>query len=164
MERLWAPWRMRYVVGPKRPAGVCVFCAAAEAAEDGPVYVLARGERCFSVLNAFPYNNGHLMVLPYEHVSRLDALAPETHAELLTTASAWTTVIGETMNTDGFNLGLNLGGAAGAGIADHLHLHVVPRWNGDTNFMPVTGGLRVMPEDLSETYERLRLGWVERFE
>ncbi|MBI2302656.1 MAG: HIT domain-containing protein [Armatimonadetes bacterium] len=160
MERLWAPWRMRYVVGPKKPRGECVFCSAA-GGDDAAACVLARGPHCFTLLNAYPYNNGHLMVVPYEHVSELTDLALEVQAELLQTAAQWTKVIVESMNAQGFNVGLNLGAAAGAGIADHLHLHVVPRWHGDTNFMPVTGGVRVMPENLDETYERLRAGWVE---
>lgn len=163
-ERLWAPWRMRYIVGPKRPAGVCVFCAAAAGENDQASWVLQRGPHCFSILNAFPYNNGHLMVLPYEHLSELAEMSADAQAEMLQTAAAWTAILRETMNADGFNIGLNLGVAAGAGIADHLHLHIVPRWTGDTNFMPVVGEVKVMPEDLGTTHERLRSAWVQRYD
>jgi len=154
---------MSYVEGPKRPSSGCVFCHARETADDAKLHVLVRGPECFSVLNLYPYNNGHLMVVPYEHVSSLDEVSPTAQAEMMMTASRWVTVVREVMKAEGFNLGLNLGAAAGAGIKDHLHLHLVPRWGGDTNFMPVVGGTKVMPELLDRTYEKLLAGWQARF-
>lgn len=154
---------MAYVEAPKLPSSGCVFCAARETEDDAGLHVLVRGEECFSILNLFPYNNGHLMVVPYEHVSSLEDVSTAAQAEMMSTASRWLTVMREVMSAEGFNLGLNLGTAAGAGIKDHLHLHLVPRWNGDTNFMPVVGGTKVMPEMLDRTYGKLLAGWRERF-
>lgn len=154
MDRLWAPWRRSYVVGDK-PEG-CVFCAAAAGEEPVATLVLARGEHCFSLMNAYPYNNGHLMVLPYDHIAALAEVSVAAQTEMMQTAARWTQVMAATMGCDGFNVGLNLGAAAGAGIAEHLHLHVVPRWAGDTNFMPVVGGTKVLPEALEVTADRLR--------
>ena len=154
---------MTYVEGPKPLAAGCVFCAASDAEQDSAVHVLLRGVECFSILNRFPYNNGHLMIVPYEHVSSLEDVSPSAQAEMMTTASRWLSVIRAVMRAEGFNLGLNLGAAAGAGIKDHLHLHLVPRWTGDTNFMPVVGGTKVMPELLDRTYQKLLAGWHDQF-
>ncbi len=161
MERLWAPWRMRYVEGPKVPRDECVFCVAGAAADDAQTHVLQRGEHSFSILNRYPYNNGHLMVVPYVHASALAEVTDAALAEMMQTAARWTAVMTQVFRTDGFNAGLNLGSAAGAGIKDHLHLHLVPRWNGDTNFMPVVGDVKVLPEELPVTWQRLRDGWRE---
>jgi ATP adenylyltransferase len=160
MERLWAPWRRAYVTG-ERPVGGCIFCAAPEQADEAASLVLARGENCFAILNAFPYNNGHLMVVPYGHTGELAALAPATLAEMMAAAARWTTVMAAVMGAEGFNVGFNLGAAAGAGLAEHVHLHVVPRWHGDTNLMPVVGGVKVLPEALETTRDRLRAAWRE---
>jgi ATP adenylyltransferase len=157
MERLWAPWRRTYVVGTAARHD-CVFCAAAAEGLDHAL-VVARGQTCFSIMNAYPYNNGHLMVVPYVHAAALDEVCAATRAEMMETAARWTSVLRVTMNTEGFNVGLNLGSAGGAGIAGHLHLHVVPRWTGDTNFMPVVGATKVLPEALETTAERLRAAW-----
>lgn len=160
MERLWAPWRTRYVVGPKPPRDECVFCAAAAGERDDQTYVLHRGVECFSMLNRFPYNGGHLMVLPYGHRGALADVSPSALSEMMVTAARWTAVLGVSLRAEGFNVGFNLGPAAGAGLADHLHLHVVPRWNGDTNFMPVVGGTKVIPQDLDGLYAQLTAGWA----
>ncbi|NUQ00498.1 MAG: HIT domain-containing protein [Armatimonadetes bacterium] len=163
MDRLWAPWRMTYIESPKKPVAGCVFCLAPDSADDSERQVLVRGDCCFAMLNRYPYNNGHLMVVPYEHASRLSEVSPEAQAEMMRMATGWTEVLADLMKAEGFNLGLNLGAAAGAGIKDHLHLHIVPRWHGDTNFMPVVGQTKVMPEELSVTWQRLRAAWRTRF-
>jgi ATP adenylyltransferase len=156
MEILWAPWRMEYILAQKT-AG-CLFCSqlAAGAAHDPENYILHRASQCFVMLNAFPYNNGHLMVVPYQHEAQLERLPPEVLAELMQITARCTHLLGEAFRADGFNIGLNLGRVAGAGITEHLHVHIVPRWNGDTNFMPVLGQTKVMPEYLKETYAKLR--------
>ena len=182
MDRLWTPWRYAYVTGqdkgmPKRgvPQALagwpgelnCVFCNMLAAVEyavasgmpqqeaDAATYILERGTSCFMVLNAFPYNSGHLMVVPYVHESSLVALPAETAGELMTMARRAERILREVYRPAGLNLGLNLGEAAGAGVADHLHLHAVPRWSGDTNFMSVLAETRVLPEMLGESYTRL---------
>lgn len=155
--QLWAPWRLEYIESSKDEGG-CVFCRAAAGADD-EMLVVHRGERAFVILNKFPYTSGHLMVAPLRHVGRLgdlsDAEALEIH-KLTTTAID---VLTGTMSPQGFNLGWNLGRVAGAGIVDHVHEHVVPRWAGDTNFMPVLADVRVMPEHLAATRRKLAQAW-----
>lgn len=155
MKRLWAPWRMAYVTGSRAPDG-CVLCAAPNAGDDPAQLVLHRGAHGYLILNAYPYAAGHLMAVVYRHISTLAEATPEELAELMTLATRATTVLGAEYGPAGFNVGLNLGPAAGAGIADHLHLHVVPRWSGDANFVTVIGGVRVLPEALDVTYDRLK--------
>ena len=145
---LWAPWRIEYVKAPKDDA--CVFCAAA-AGDDAEHLVLERGVRCFLLLNAFPYAPGHAMSAPYRHVGEISDLDDDELLELMTLARGATAAMAEVMSPDGYNLGLNLGDVAGAGIADHLHVHVVPRWHGDTNFMPVIADTKVIPQALADT-------------
>lgn len=157
MDVKFTPWRMAYIAGPK-PAE-CVFCAAVARASDAETLVVARGRFCFVILNAYPYNNGHLMVVPYEHTADLTSLTPEAAQELFALTRTATEALGATMNPSGFNLGMNLGTVAGAGIADHLHMHIVPRWNGDTNFMSVVGETRLIPQALDETWRILRDAW-----
>lgn len=156
METLWAPWRIEYILCPT--TGGCIFCdkLAAGVARDPENYILHRAKHCFVMLNAFPYNNGHLMVVPYQHEARLDMLPPEVLGEVMHLTAGCTSLLRESLGADGFNVGLNLGRVAGAGIAEHLHVHIVPRWNGDTNFMPVVGQTKVMPEYLQDTYAKLR--------
>jgi ATP adenylyltransferase len=149
-ERLWAPWRLEYIKGPKDDE--CIFCARRD-------HVLAEGERCFVMLNAYPYTNGHVMVSPYEHIDSLEALDDDTTLELMTLTRRSMAAIRAAYGPDGFNLGVNQGKVAGAGVEDHVHLHVVPRWGGDTNFMPVTGGVRVLPQSLEDSYAALRSTW-----
>jgi ATP adenylyltransferase len=156
-ERLWTPWRMAYIrQGRERDAGGCIFCDLPAAGDDARHHILARGERTFVMLNAFPYNPGHLMVAPFRHVGAYEELTVEELAESAAFTGTAIRALKESSGADGFNLGMNLGEVAGAGIADHLHLHLVPRWGGDTNFMPMVGQTKVLPELLDETYERLR--------
>lgn len=153
-ERLWAPWRLAYI-NSQPPAG-CIFCEKPRQNRDAENLILHQAKRCFVILNAFPYNTGHLMVVPRPHVASLDALDSAHQTELM----RWTTLAVEALKAafapQGFNLGMNMGQVAGAGIADHLHLHVVPRWSGDTNFMPIIGDTKVLPEALNQTYQRLK--------
>lgn len=153
MEQLWAPWRMDYILGPKPDA--CVFCLPEGREEDRERLVLARGRYSFVIMNKFPYNCGHLMVTPRRHASCLTELTPEENVELTRGLTYCTRVIMDVMRPQGINIGLNLGEAAGAGIAAHMHYQMVPRWNGDASFMAVFSETRVMPELLATTYDRL---------
>ncbi len=156
MEQLWTPWRYRYVTQAVKATG-CVFCekAAASPSSDRENLILRRGTHSFTILNLFPYTTGHSMVVPYAHVSALTGLDGETLAEMMQSARDAVEALGSVYRPDGFNLGMNLGRIAGAGIADHVHLHVLPRWAGDTNFMTVVGETRLQPEDLTTTYDKL---------
>lgn len=154
MDRLWTPWRLSYVTTASTPTPDCVFCDAL-ARPDEPLLV-HRGRTAFVILNKFPYNNGHLMVVPVRHVARLADLGPDELLDIMSLAQAAEWALGQVYRPHGFNLGINLGRSAGAGIADHLHLHVVPRWDGDTSFMTVFGETRVLPEELSITAARIR--------
>lgn len=138
----------------------CIFCDLPAQNDDVRTLILARGEHAFVIMNAFPYTSGHLMVVPYVHVDRLPALPAPALTEMMSLAQQAQVVVDDAMHPHGFNIGMNQGVAAGAGIADHLHLHVVPRWTGDTNFMPVMGDVRVMPQHLDETYALLRPGFA----
>jgi ATP adenylyltransferase len=144
---LWAPWRIEYIKGPKGDR--CIFC------DPDPARVVERGEQCFTILNNYPYAPGHVMVAPARHVGALDELTPGEMLELMQLARRTVAAQRTAMTPDGFNVGLNLGKVAGAGIADHLHLHVVPRWDGDNNFMPVIGDTRVVGQALDATREVL---------
>jgi ATP adenylyltransferase len=153
-QRLWAPWRLEYIKSDK--TGECIFCTKPAAGDDEASLIPYRGERCFVILNAFPYNNGHLMVAPYEHTPGLEELDDETAHELMSLTQRSLRALASAYHPDGYNVGVNLGAVAGAGMADHVHVHVVPRWGGDTNFMPVVGDTRVIPEKLEESYRTLR--------
>jgi ATP adenylyltransferase len=156
VERLWTPWRRAYLEGGDSHAAGCFLCAhAADAEHDGENLVLLRGESVFVLLNLYPYNSGHLMVAPYAHTGDFALLSGDVAAELMHVAQRAVGVLQSVYAPDGFNVGMNLGKSAGAGVPDHLHVHVVPRWNGDTNFMPVVGETKVLPESLDQTYERL---------
>jgi ATP adenylyltransferase len=159
-ERLWAPWRLEYVQGGA-DAGGCVFCDAADGGEREEL-VVHRGERAFVVMNLYPYSNGHLMAAPYRHVASPGDLDDGERAELWALLDRSVRALTAAMAPHGFNAGLNLGRVAGAGVEDHLHLHVVPRWNGDTNFMPVLADVKVMPEHITRTAEKLRAAWPDR--
>jgi len=154
VKRIWAPWRIKYILGEK-PHN-CVFCEALQSRDDAAHYVLHRGDRCALMLNLYPYTNGHMMVIPYLHTGDLVALDSATIAEMMQTTQLGVQLLRGAMAPHGFNVGLNLGQAAGAGIQDHLHIHVVPRWDNDTNFMPVLGDVRVIPESLDATYAKLQ--------
>lgn len=166
MERLWAPWRMSYIDGLTSEgdgSGECFLCAAwrARGEEEAQRLVLARSERAFVVMNKFPYNNGHLLVAPERHAGTLDAFGEADLAELMGLVRLSARALAAEMRPDGFNVGLNIGRAAGAGLAGHLHWHVVPRWNGDTNAMPVVGGVKVIPQSLEELHARLAPRFAE---
>jgi ATP adenylyltransferase len=157
MDRIWAPWRIDFILSAERPDG-CILC---DLPAEGPErrrgnLILAVRDRAFVMMNRYPYTNGHLMVVPRAHVASLDALSATDHAALWDLVREATAALARALRPGGINLGMNLGRCAGAGIADHLHVHLVPRWEGDTNFMPVVADLRVMPEHLDATYERLR--------
>ncbi len=158
MKQLWAPWRMQFIEELRDRGEGCIFCELAQTGtpeEDRERLLLYRGENCYVLLNRFPYNNGHLMIIPYRHTGDLGELAPEEHMEMMALCARSIDVLGRRLEAEGFNCGLNIGRAAGAGITDHVHLHVVPRWCGDTNFLPIFGETRSMPEYLQSTYDRL---------
>ncbi len=154
MEHIWAPWRMGYIQSEK-PAG-CVLCEAPARHKDTECYILFRGEKNFVMMNSYPYNLGHLMVVPYRHIASLEGLTDEERHEHIDIVSRSLGVLRRVFGPAGFNLGTNIGRIAGAGIEDHIHTHVVPRWQGDTNFMPVISDVRVIPEALAETYRKLK--------
>jgi ATP adenylyltransferase len=159
MEVLYAPWRIQYVLGPRSPAQpgqASLFTTIAHSEDDEANLVIARGPTCYVLLNAYPYNGGHVMVVPYRQLPGLDGLTDVELLELMHWVRRVQEAILHVMKPDGFNIGINLGKVAGAGIIEHLHVHVVPRWNGDTNFMPVIGGANVVPEALAETASKLR--------
>ena len=152
-QPLWAPWRTEYVGSAKHEG--CVFCAAVSAGDDVAARIVDRGNTCFTLLNAYPYASGHVMVVPYRHVAGLDELEDAEQLDVFRLSRRAVAALESVMHPHGFNIGLNLGEAAGAGFADHLHLHVVPRWRGDTNFMPVLAGTRVVSQALEATREAL---------
>lgn len=153
MEVLWAPWRMEFILSEKGEG--CVFCLAAAAKDDSKNLILHRGRFNFIMLNKYPYNNGHLMVIPYTHVPGILDLSREAREEMLTLGGESARIFKDVVHADGVNCGMNLGRTAGAGIEDHVHFHVVPRWVGDSNFFPVIAETKSMPEYLSKTYDRL---------
>lgn len=156
MRQLWAPWRMAYITGSEPTKAGCVFCEKAASSADESNFVLLRGERCYALMNIFPYNNGHLMIAPYAHLPTILELDAATLTEMMTTAQRCVRACQDAMGAQGFNIGVNQGSVAGAGIADHIHLHVVPRWGGDTNFMPVLADVKVMPDFLETSYRQIR--------
>lgn len=153
MKNLWAPWRMEFIFSEKGKG--CIFCRLAKRKDDRAHFILHRGRYNYVILNIYPYNNGHLMVVPYRHTRDLSKIQPSEYAEMMTLTAAAVRALEATMHPQGHNVGLNLGAAGGAGIRDHVHLHVVPRWVGDTNFMPVLDHTKVMIEYLDQTYDRL---------
>ena len=154
MKQLWAPWRIEYILSPKPDE--CVFCLPAHSEEDGQRLVLHRGEHAFVMMNKYPYNCGHLMVMPYRHVMDLRDLTEQEAAEIMNLLRQCSIILQERFHCQGQNLGLNIGEAAGAGIREHLHFHIVPRWNGDSSFMAVMDEVRVMPEHMLATYAGLK--------
>jgi ATP adenylyltransferase len=154
VDRLWSPWRLAYVTGTSRETA-CIFCEAL-AATPPPALLLHRGTHAYVILNLYPYNNGHLMVVPNRHIGTLSQASAEELSEMMRLTQLAEAVLTSAYDPQGLNVGINLGKAAGAGVLDHLHVHVVPRWNGDTNFMTVVGDVRVLPEGLDETAARLR--------
>tara|TARA_B110000116_G_C16561743_1_gene457872 strand:- start:113 stop:580 length:468 start_codon:yes stop_codon:yes gene_type:complete len=152
MEQLWAPWRMEYIKRTDTPPSDCVLCDKLDADD----LLVHKGEQAYVMMNLYPYNNGHVMISPIHHISEFDELPVETQMEIMNLATILMRFMRKEMNAEGFNMGANIGKAGGAGIDEHLHFHVVPRWNGDTNFMPVVGHTKVQVEGLKETCELLK--------
>jgi len=155
MDHLWSPWRYRYVQHPGEPDTGCIFCQKPAEQRDAENYIVYRGRKNFIILNLYPYTTGHMMVVPYEHVAKLTEAQPETLAEMMELARRAEGVLASIYKPHGFNIGMNIGEAAGAGIAGHIHMHVLPRWRGDANFVSTVGETRVMPEELSHTYDKV---------
>ena len=160
MDRLWSPWRYEYIASGNTPdsaSSVCIFCSLRDdPAHDEGNFVVHRANHNFVVLNIYPYISGHLLIVPNEHVGELDAAAKETTDELMDLTKRCQTALREAYQPNGFNIGMNLGKSAGAGVVDHIHIHILPRWTGDTNFMSTVANTRVIPEDLATTYQKLR--------
>ena len=154
MNKLWAPWRMDYIRTPKEDG--CVFCIKHESNKDRENLWLFRGRESFILMNLFPYTNGHIMISPYKHTSNTDDISSTGNQEIMVLANKSMNIIREIMGAEGFNIGANLGKAAGAGIEEHIHYHIVPRWLGDTNFMPITANTKVMVEGLQETWDSIK--------
>ncbi len=154
MKNLWAPWRIKYILNKKDKN--CIFCQKSQENKDEKNYIIWRGQLGFIIMNIFPYNNGHLMVAPYRHVAEPSGLKENELLEMMLLLRKSIEVLKKVLKPDGFNIGINLGKIAGAGVEDHFHIHIVPRWLGDTNFMPVIADTKVMPEHLRETYKKLK--------
>lgn len=164
MEVLHAPWRIEYILGPKTPAdggSGSIFTRIAQSSDDESNLVIARGRSCYAMLNNYPYNGGHLMIIPYREVPNFDDLLDDELLELMKLTRRCQHALTKAMQPHGFNIGVNLGKVAGAGIQEHLHIHIVPRWTGDTNFMPVLANTNVVPEALRETAAKLRAALAE---
>jgi ATP adenylyltransferase len=155
--RIWAPWRLAYVKDASKDSEEqCIFCAKPAADADEENLIVHRGEHSFVILNLYPYTNGHLMVSPYEHIGRIQELPAETVAEMMSLSQLAMTRLEDVYSPHGYNVGFNQGRVAGAGVEHHIHMHVVPRWGGDTNFMPVIADTKVMPQTLEQSYEALK--------
>lgn len=154
MRNLWAPWRMTYILSDKKEG--CIFCDLPKERKDKKNYILYRGNSCFVMLNAYPYNNGHLMIAPYRHTPNLESLAKKEKTELMEMVAKGIQVLTKALKPEGFNVGMNIGSISGAGVVEHLHIHVVPRWEADTNFMPVVAETKVIAEHLDATFKRLK--------
>ncbi len=155
MKQLWSPWRMTYIENHEKEDG-CVFCKAQANADSAENLIAFRGQNAYVILNRYPYTSGHLMVIPFEHKPNLEELNAETRAEMMELTSRSTTILRKIYKTESFNVGANIGEAAGAGVLGHVHIHIVPRWAGDTNFMSSVGETRVLPEALEDTYKRVK--------
>ncbi len=155
MKTLWAPWRMAYILSEKKP-NECVFCKAFEDKKDEENYVLYRSNYCFVIMNIFPYNPGHIMVVPNRHISHIKLLDDKESIDIFSTIQAFCDILEKAFKPDGFNIGMNIGTHAGAGIADHIHFHIVPRWNGDTNFISTICDTKVISEGLRQTYNKIK--------
>jgi ATP adenylyltransferase len=164
MEKLWSPWRSQYIESfkDKNKSSSCVFCSAVkQEMNDDSSLVVEKGEHTFTVLNLYPYNNGHLMVVPHKHINNIDALINDEKIEIFNKVQLAMNALKKISNPDGFNIGANLGKVAGAGIDEHIHFHIVPRWNGDTNFMPVLGEVKILSQDLLDTKKKLISAYSE---
>lgn len=159
MNHIWSPWRMEYIERSKEEE--CVFCLAQKKEDSAENLIAFRGQRAYVILNRYPYTSGHLMVVPLDHYAHLEDLTPETRAEMMELTTQSITVLRKIYHPQAFNIGANIGESAGAGVKSHVHIHIVPRWQGDTNFMSVLGQTRVLPEALERTYERVKYGFLE---
>jgi ATP adenylyltransferase len=160
MDYLWTPWRYAYVSTAEKSVG-CVFCNAVEANDDEKTLIVHRGKHCFIILNAYPYTPGHVMVVPYQHLDELRKLPPDAATEMMQLSQRMESILRELYHPDGINLGMNIGKAAGAGIAGHIHMHILPRWIADANFMSVVGETRILPETLQETWKRMTATFLQ---
>jgi ATP adenylyltransferase len=160
MKRIWAPWRMAYIKGDMEETG-CLFCNRLTQRNDTENLILYRGQRAFVILNRFPYTNGHMMVVPNAHQQSIEDLDDQTLAELIQLTNQALGVLRQTYDAQNFNIGINIGEASGAGVTDHVHVHVVPRWSGDTSFMSTVAETRVLPEALEETFEKMQSAWIK---
>ena len=155
MDNLWSPWRLPYILNARQEG--CFLCEAVQSDQDRANLVLLRGRLAFLVLNRYPYNNGHLMAVPYQHAAGLELLGPDELDDLMAMTTLAVRALRQAMRPEGFNIGYNIGKVAGAGLQDHVHCHIVPRWTGDTNFMPVLGQTRVLPQSLESAYDQIKL-------
>ena len=160
MNHIWSPWRMEYIENSTREDG-CIFCNAQEKEDSAENLIAFRGERSYVILNRYPYTSGHLMVVPLDHKANFEELDSQTRAEMMELTTRCMTVLRRIYNPQAFNMGANIGEAAGAGVKEHVHIHIVPRWAGDTNFMSAVGETRVLPESLESTYERVKKAFSE---
>ncbi|NUQ85874.1 MAG: HIT domain-containing protein [Anaerolineales bacterium] len=160
MNHLWSPWRMEYIENHNKENG-CIFCAAQSREDSAENLIAHRGKLAYVILNRYPYTSGHVMVVPFAHQPTIEELDPATRAEMMELTSLCMTVLRRVYNPQAFNMGANIGEAAGAGVKEHVHIHIVPRWRGDTNFMSALGGTRVLPELLEDTYQRIKNGFQE---
>ena len=149
MDKLWAPWRSEYIKTTAHKSNSCIFC-------DNKLYIIVQGDKAFAVLNTFPYNAGHIMVTPVRHVANIEELSPAELSEVFTMVQKCVSKLKDKLKPDGFNIGMNVGKVGGAGVEGHLHIHIVPRWNGDTNFMPIVANTKVVSQSLEETYNLLK--------
>ena len=161
MDKLWAPWRMEYIRAPKAVSDQCIFCEKSKSKNEIEDLIIHKDKNSFVLMNLYPYNNGHLLIAPYAHVSKFEALDQQTKLEMLDISTDLMSIMRDKMKAEGFNFGANFGIAAGAGIAEHLHLHIVPRWTGDTNFMPILGHTKVMLDGLKESRQFLANAFTE---
>ncbi len=158
MKRIFSPWRMKYIKDADQQNG-CIFCDLPKDKDDQASLIIEHGKLAFVLLNRFPYTSGHMMVAPYAHIATIEALDENTQVEMMSLVSHSVRVLRTVYHPDGFNIGMNIGSAAGAGFAEHVHFHIVPRWVGDANFMSTTGDVRVLPEDLQTTWKRIKEAW-----
>lgn len=163
MKRLFSPWRMKYIQNTKSNDESCIFCDALKKHDNEANLVIARGKTSFVMLNLYPYTSGHMMVAPFDHKANLDELTPQSRGEMMELVSQCIVVLKKVYNPQAFNVGANIGEAAGAGVPGHVHLHIVPRWAGDTNFMSTVGEVRVLPESVDQTYSRVFAAWQELY-
>jgi len=155
LDKLWAPWRIKYVSNPNKDRG-CIFCKLFKDKKDASNLIVLRSRYCFAILNKYPYNNGHMMIVPNHHVKDLEKLSREEVLDLAATTIKTKNIIKDMLHPDGFNIGINIGKVSGAGVKSHLHIHIVPRWNGDTNFMPVINNTKVISQSLKDLYKNLK--------